>query len=141
MDMESLIGDLVKLMFTRVSDPERVLFRPGAVGPPAYLATAFGGGSRTLSRISTLREAVQVYASAQALDFLARTKNASFPDRKLQVSYKLTLSSRSVIPAVLLRRWDRRPGFRRSARRYSFRLKAVRGMTRLCTVPRKPLIS
>jgi len=28
-----------------------------------------------------------MYASAQALDFLAITKNPSFPDRKLQVSH------------------------------------------------------
>ncbi|MFZ0929898.1 MAG: hypothetical protein WAN11_14935 [Syntrophobacteraceae bacterium] len=54
--------------------PERVLFRPGAVGPPARIATACGG-SRT--RISTLSltcprpEAVPVYASAQPIDFLS----------------------------------------------------------------------
>jgi len=41
--------------------PERVLFRPG--------------------------EAVPMYASAQPLDFLARTKNPSFPNRKLPVSH------------------------------------------------------
>ena len=29
--------------------PERVLFRPGAVGPPAELATAYGGGRRGLA--------------------------------------------------------------------------------------------
>jgi hypothetical protein len=88
-----------------------VLFRPGAwePGPPARFAAAFGGGT---CRISTLREAVPLpakagerneqilppkggkrndqimYASAQPLDFLARTK--------------------------------------------TFRLKPVRGMTRLC---------
>ena len=28
-----------------------------------------------------------MYASAQALDFLARTKNTSFPNRKLLVSH------------------------------------------------------
>jgi len=28
-----------------------------------------------------------MYASAQALDFLVRTKNTSFPNRKLQVSH------------------------------------------------------
>jgi hypothetical protein len=28
-----------------------------------------------------------MYASAQALDFLARTKNTSFPNRKLQASH------------------------------------------------------
>jgi hypothetical protein len=33
--------------------------------------------------ISTLREAVPKYASAQALDFLARTKNPSFSNRNL----------------------------------------------------------
>jgi len=41
---------------------------------------------RARSPISTLREAVPMYASAQPLDFLARTKNASYPNRKLQVS-------------------------------------------------------
>jgi len=49
------------------------------VGPPAELATAFGGGA---GRISTLREAVPMYASAQPLDFLAMTENASFSNRK-----------------------------------------------------------
>jgi hypothetical protein len=44
------------------------------------LATAFGGGK---SLISTLREAVPKYASAQPLDFLASTKNASFSNRNL----------------------------------------------------------
>ncbi|MGA3116228.1 MAG: hypothetical protein ABSF90_17545 [Syntrophobacteraceae bacterium] len=66
------------------------------------MATAFVGGT---GRISTLREAVHRYASAQPLDFLApfgaalgnpemagrqtvraRTKNASFPNLKLLVS-------------------------------------------------------
>jgi|GEM_PF-1111384 hypothetical protein len=60
--------------------PERVLFRPGAVGPPVELATASGGGA---GRISTLREAVPKYASAQPLYFLASTKNASFSNRNL----------------------------------------------------------
>jgi len=46
------------------------------------LATAFGGGR---SRISTLREAVPMYASAQAHDFLAGGGNASFPNRKLLI--------------------------------------------------------
>ncbi len=63
--------------------PERALFRPWAVGPPAGIATACGGGR---TRISTLREAVPMYASAQPLDFLARAKNASSPNRKLLVS-------------------------------------------------------
>src|SRR5208283_4361098 len=88
-------GGLILISF----GPERVLFRPWAVGPPADLATAFGGGP---GRVSTLREAVHRYASAQPLDFLApfgaalgnpemegrqtvraRTKNASFPNRNL----------------------------------------------------------
>jgi len=58
------------------------------VGPPADIAAAFGGG-KTQSQISTLRETVQMYASAQPLDFLARTKNASFPNLKLLVSYRM----------------------------------------------------
>ena len=33
-----------------------------------------------------------MYASTQPLDFLARTKNPSFPNRKLQVSYKVKFS-------------------------------------------------
>ena len=60
--------------------PERVLFRPGAVGPPPRFAAAYGGGE---CRISTLREAVPKYASAQPLDFLASTKNASSSNRNL----------------------------------------------------------
>ncbi len=44
--------------------PERVLFRPGGVNLCACLC------------------GVPMYASAQPLDFLARTKNASFPNRK-----------------------------------------------------------
>src|SRR6266702_8587967 len=44
--------------------PERVLFRPGGVNLQACLC------------------GVQSYASAQSLDFLARTKNPSFPNRK-----------------------------------------------------------
>ena len=78
------------------------------MGPPADLATAFGGGT---GRVSTLREAVHRYASAQPIDFLApfgvalgnpemegrqtvraRTKNASFPNRKLPVSHKVKFS-------------------------------------------------
>ena len=61
--------------------PERVLFRPGGVN---LLASLCGvplppkGGKRN-DRI--------MYASAQALDFLARTKNPSFPNRKLQASH------------------------------------------------------
>jgi hypothetical protein len=35
---------------------------------------------------------VHRYASAQPLDFLARTKNASFPNRKLPVTYKVKFS-------------------------------------------------
>jgi hypothetical protein len=46
-----------------------VLFRPGGVN----LRDSLCG--------------VQSYASAQSLDFLARTKNPSFPDRKLSVSH------------------------------------------------------
>jgi len=46
------------------------------------LAAAFGGGT---NMISTLREAVPKYASAQPLDFLASTKNASFSNWKLLV--------------------------------------------------------
>ncbi|MGO9020982.1 MAG: hypothetical protein ACLQVJ_21780, partial [Syntrophobacteraceae bacterium] len=94
-------------MLTRFRS-ERALFRPGAVGPPARIATACGGGR---PKISTLREAVHRYASAQPLDFLApfgaalgnpemaghqtvraSTKNASFPTQKLQVSYKVKFS-------------------------------------------------
>jgi len=48
----------------------------------ASLAAAFGGGT---NMISTLREAVPKYASAQPLDFLASTKNASFSNWKLLV--------------------------------------------------------
>ncbi len=48
--------------------PERVLFRPGSVNLCACLC------------------GVPMYASAQPLDFLARTKNASFPNRKPLVS-------------------------------------------------------
>ncbi len=48
--------------------PESALFRPWAVGPPARIATACGGGR---TRISTLREAAPMYASAQTIDFLA----------------------------------------------------------------------
>ncbi len=46
-----------------------------AVGPPARIATACGGGT---TKISTLRRAVPKYASAQPLDFLARAENAFF---------------------------------------------------------------
>gem|GEM_PF-3853186 len=49
--------------------PERVLFRPGGVNLRAHLC------------------GVLKYASAQPLHFLARTKNPSFPDRKLTVSH------------------------------------------------------
>ena len=45
--------------------PERVLFRPGGVNLRVSLC------------------GVPTYASAQTLDFLARTKNASFPHRNL----------------------------------------------------------
>ena len=51
--------------------PERVLFRPGGVNLRAFLC------------------GVPKYASAQALAFLDRTKNASFPNRKLQVPHPL----------------------------------------------------
>ncbi len=47
--------------------PERVLFRPGGVNLRSCLC------------------GVPTYASAQILDFLARTKNPSFPNRKLLV--------------------------------------------------------
>jgi hypothetical protein len=47
--------------------PERVLFRPCGVNLRACLC------------------GVPVYASAQSLDFLAWTKNPSFPNRKLLV--------------------------------------------------------
>src|SRR6266568_5257279 len=49
--------------------PERVLFRHGGVNLRACLC------------------GIQSYASAQSLDFLARTKNPSFPNRKLVVSH------------------------------------------------------
>jgi len=49
--------------------PERVLFRPGGVNLRDCLC------------------GVPMYASAQSLDFLARTKNPSFPIRKLPVPY------------------------------------------------------
>jgi hypothetical protein len=49
--------------------PERVLFRPGGVNQRACLCD------------------VPVYASAQPLDFLARTKNPRFPDQKPIVSH------------------------------------------------------
>ena len=49
--------------------PERALFRPGGVNLRVFLC------------------GVHRYASAQPLDFLASTKNASFPTRKLQVSH------------------------------------------------------
>ena len=49
--------------------PERVLFRPCGVNLLACLC------------------GVPMYASAQSLNFLAWTKNYSFPDRKLLVSH------------------------------------------------------
>ena len=49
--------------------PERVLFRPGGVNLRDCLC------------------GVPMYASAQSLDFLARTKNPSFPNRKPTVSH------------------------------------------------------
>ncbi len=49
--------------------PERVLFRPGGVNLRGFLC------------------GVREYASAQPLDFLASTKNASFPIRKLPVTH------------------------------------------------------
>jgi len=49
--------------------PETVLFRPGGVNLRSCLC------------------GVPVYASAQSLDFLARTKNPSFPNRKQAVSH------------------------------------------------------
>ncbi len=94
--------------------PESALFRPGAVGPPARIATACGGGRPKISTLSLTcprPEAVHRYASAQPIDFLApfgaalgnpemaghqtvraSTKNASFPTRKLQVSHKVKFS-------------------------------------------------
>jgi hypothetical protein len=57
-----------------ISRPERVLFRPGGVNLRGFLC------------------GVLMYASAQPLDFLARTKNPSFPNRKLLVSYKVKFS-------------------------------------------------
>ncbi len=47
---------------------KKVLFRPGGVNLQVCLC------------------GVPMYASAQSLDFLARTKNATYPNRKLQVS-------------------------------------------------------
>ena len=49
--------------------PERVLFRPGCVNLQDSLC------------------GVPMYASAQSLDFLARTKNPSFPNQKPLVSH------------------------------------------------------
>ena len=49
--------------------PETALFRPGGVNLRACLCS------------------VLMYASAQPLDFLARTKNASFPNWKPMVSH------------------------------------------------------
>ena len=45
-----------------------------------------------MPKVSTLREGVPMYASAQALDFLARAENPSFPNRKLLVTYKVKFS-------------------------------------------------
>ena len=56
-------------MFWNSFRPERVLFRPRVVNLRAYLC------------------GVPMYASAQSLDFLAWTKNPSFPNRKLLVSH------------------------------------------------------
>jgi hypothetical protein len=49
--------------------PETVLFRPGGVNLQACLC------------------GVPMYASAQSLDFFARTKNPSFPNWKPEVSH------------------------------------------------------
>jgi hypothetical protein len=49
--------------------PERALFRPGCVNLQDSLC------------------GVRPYASAQSLDFLARTKNFTFPNRKLIVPH------------------------------------------------------
>ena len=63
------------LSFLRVQlysfHPERVLFRPGCVNLRSRLC------------------GVPVYASAQSLDFLARTKNPRFPNWKAVVSIRI----------------------------------------------------
>ena len=57
--------------------PERVLFRPGGVNLRAYLCGV------PLPPKGGKRNDQIMYASAQALDFLARAKNPSFPNRNL----------------------------------------------------------
>jgi hypothetical protein len=57
--------------------PERVLFRPGCVNLRASLCGV------PLPPKGGKRNDQIMYASAQALDFLARTKNPSFPNRNL----------------------------------------------------------
>jgi hypothetical protein len=61
--------------------PARVLFRPCGVNLRAFLC-----GVPLPAKAGERNDQI-MYASAQPLDFLARTKNASFPNRKLPVSY------------------------------------------------------
>ena len=66
---QSLTLRVARISFLSSFRPERALFRPGGVNLRACLC------------------GVQSYTSTQSLDFLARTKNPSFPNRKLLVSH------------------------------------------------------
>ena len=65
--------------------PERVLFRPGGVNLRPCLCD------------------VLMHASAQSLDFLARTKKSSFPNRKPTVSHPEFPDGNWIISCFLLR--------------------------------------